>query len=155
VKVSRRHGRLQLRLDTVEVGLLQSLLDELTSVLSGADDDDDEVTRRLFPAGYRDDEGAETDFRSLTREALRSDRLDRIALCAGELDRAPDIDLSDPDTGQRWIQVLNDLRLALGTRLGVREDDPPVDPDDPQAQPRLIYHWLTAVQDSVVTGLMR
>jgi hypothetical protein len=52
--------------------------------------------------------------------------------------------------------VLNDLRLALGTRLGVtEEDDHDVDATDPREQPRLIYYWLTAVQDSVVHGLMR
>jgi hypothetical protein len=51
--------------------------------------------------------------------------------------------------------VLNDLRLALGTRLGITEDDDPdLDPVDPAAQSRVIYYWLTALQDSVVQGLM-
>jgi hypothetical protein len=48
--------------------------------------------------------------------------------------------------------VLNDLRLALGTRLGVTEDDYD---RGPTGEPWVIYHWLTAVQDSVVTALMR
>jgi len=29
-----------------------------------------------------------------------------------------------------------------------------VDPDDPDAELRAIYHWLSAVQDSVVSELM-
>jgi hypothetical protein len=49
--------------------------------------------------------------------------------------------------------VLNDLRLALGTRLGITEDDDHVveRPDDP----RVVYYWLTGIQDAVVQALMR
>jgi hypothetical protein len=152
VKVSARHGRVRLRLEQAEVTLLESLFAELTTMLSQEDESADPVVQRLFPAGYADDADAEADFRSLTHQALRSERMDRIELCAGEIARSRDVDLSDPDTGERWIKALNDLRLALGTRLGVTEDDYAVRPDD---EPRLIYHWLTAVQDSVVTALMR
>lgn len=143
-----------MRLEDVEVALLQSLLDELTAVLE-AEADDDPVAQRLFPAAYPGDDAADREYRSLTQDTLRSERLERISACAADLAAGGDVELDDPDAGRRWIQVLNDLRLALGTRLGVTEDDPPVDPDDPDEQPRLVYYWLTAVQDSVVTGLMR
>jgi hypothetical protein len=47
------------------------------------------------------------------------------------------------------------VRLALGTQLDVSEEDgPEIDPDDPMAQERAIYYWLTAVQDSLVVALM-
>jgi hypothetical protein len=151
VKVSARHGKVRLRLEPAEVTLLESLFAELATMLSDEAESGDPVVERLFPAAYADDTQAEADFRSLTHQSLRSERMDRISLCAGELARSRDVDLSDPETGDRWIKALNDLRLALGTRLGVTEDDYAVVPDD---EPRLIYHWLTAVQDSVVTALM-
>lgn len=163
----RRRGGLrpQLFLEPHQVELMQALLDEMSSVLDGTHASDDSVNRRLFPSAYRDNEKAEADFRSMTQATLRSDRLDRISACAGELAasgedsgtrRGVEIDLGDPDTARRWIQVLNDIRLALGTRLGVSEDDEPdLGPDDPQTQPWLVYYWLTATQDAVVTALMR
>ena len=152
MKVSTRRGRVQLRLEQAEVALLESLFTEFTTLLSAEDGSADPVVQRLFPAAYADDEQAEADFRSITHHSLRSERMDRIALCAGELARSRDVDLSNPDTGERWIKALNDLRLALGTRLGVTEEDYAAAPED---EPRLIYHWLTAVQDSLVTALMR
>jgi hypothetical protein len=156
VKVSRRHGRLRLHLEGEEVELLSVLLDELQTVLDEPVDADDPVLSRLYPAAYRDDDEAAIEFRSLTESTLRTDRTDRIDVCRADLAGGPVLDLSDPDDARRWIQVINDLRLALGTRLGITEDDDQeLDPTDSAAQPRLVYYWLTAVQDSVVQGLMR
>jgi hypothetical protein len=157
VKVSRRHGRLRLRLEPVEVDLLDSLFDQLEAVLDGGPDDGlDEIRLRLSPSAYRDDPDAAAEFRTLTETALRGDRDERIAACRAELAQGGDIDLGGPDTARRWIQVLNDLRLALGTGLGVSEDDDgTLEADDPQADVRAVYYWLTAVQDSLVGHLMR
>jgi hypothetical protein len=156
VKLSRRRGRLRLHLGPAEATLLGSLFDELEAVLAGELAADDPVLRRLYPSAYPDDDEADAEYRSLTEQGLRDARLERLAACRAELAAGPDVELADPDAARRWIQVLNDLRLALGTRLGVSEDDShEVDPTDPQARPRVIYYWLTAVQDSVVSGLLR
>ena len=61
----------------------------------------------------------------------------------------------DGADGIRWLQVLNDVRLALGTRLGITEDEPDVDPGAPEAEPRQLYYWLTALQDALVRAMMR
>ena len=146
-----------MRLEAVEVALLQSLLEELTAVLQ-ADTDDDPVAQRLFPAAYPGDDAADAEYRSFTQDALRGERLERVSACAGELAAVAaggDVELGDPDVARRWIQVLNDLRLALGTRLGVtQDDDRDIDPNDPGAQPWLVYSWLTALQDAVVHTLL-
>jgi hypothetical protein len=156
VKVTRRLGRLRLRLEPAEVHLLTMLFDELDALLDTATGPDDPVLNRLFPSAYLDDTEAEVEFRSLTETTLRGDRVDRIDACRADLEHGAEIELSEAEDAQRWIQVLNDLRLALGTRLGVSEDDEhDFDPTDPEAQPWVVYHWLTAVQDSVVHGLMR
>jgi hypothetical protein len=154
--VSKRHGRLRLRLEPAERDLLSTLFDELQSLVESEIDPQDSLSQRLYPAAYREDPEAEHEFRALTESSLRTLRSERIDACRAELVAADEIDLGDPDAGRRWIQVLNDLRLALGTRLGITEDDyHDVDPGDPDAQPRVVYLWLTAVQDSVVSGLMR
>ena len=155
MKLTRRKG-LRLHLDPIEIALLQRLLDDLENVLAVEEDEPDDVHQRLYPAGYRDDDKAAAEFRALTEASLRSDRADRIEACRAELAAGRDIDLRDPDAGQRWLKVLNDLRLTAGTRLGITEDEPmDFDPYDPAEQPRVAYYWLTAVQDSLVRALMR
>ena len=53
-----------------------------------------------------------------------------------------------------WLSGLNDVRLALGTNLGIDADTPDeLDPADPRAPHLDIYHWLTWMQDSLVQAL--
>lgn len=155
MRVSRRRGRLRVRLEPVETETLARLLDTLGGLLRDGDAADPVVVR-LFPSAYPDDADAEADYREITESGLRDDRLERIAACGGELRSGgeAEIDLGDPDVAGRWLRVLNDLRLVIGTRIGVSEDEQDLDPADPQLDERLLYHWLTQFQDSVVVGLM-
>jgi hypothetical protein len=155
VKVLRRRGRLLLRLDSAEIELLSLLLDELEAVLDGATDPDDDVLNRLYPSAYRDDDEADVEYRSLTESTLRAERHERIEACRADLHAAGDVELTDADDARRWIQVINDLRLALGTRIGIQDDDQDADLTESAAPPRVIYYWLTDLQDSVVHELMR
>lgn len=157
MQVSRRHGAVRLRFESVEATLLSSLLADFVALLDvGEPESADPVVRRLFPDGYRDDGAAAAEFRELTESGLRQDRSGRTRACRDEL-AATDGDLAlDPESGERWIQVLNDLRLAIGTRLGITEDDDhDIDPQARDAGPRTIYLWLTATQESLVQSLMK
>lgn len=156
MKVRRRRDRITLRLHPAEVAVLGGLLEQLAVLVRA--ETDDPVSRRLYPAAYPGDEAAEREYRGLTLESLRDDRQRRIAACRDELgaggETTAEIAL-DADSGRRWIQVLNDLRLALGTELGITEEsEPRLDPADPDHDRRLLYHWLTAVQDELVRALM-
>lgn len=162
MRLGRRRGALRLRLDAVEVATLARLIDELDAVVAeGAAQDP--VHERLFPAGYGDatdeEREASAEFQDLTETSLRELKLDRSGQCRAELVAAGGtggpVDLSlDADAATRWLTVLNDLRLSLGVRLDVREDDEHrVRPDDPDAELRMIYLWLTAVQDRMVAEL--
>ena len=157
MKLDRKHGKLRLRLEDVEVEVLESLFDQLEAMLDGTDGDGAEAIRaRLSPAAYRDDAKAQAEYERLTARTLRTDRDERLAECRAELEAGTDVDITDPDSARRWLQVLNDLRLALGTRLQVTEDERPApDLDGPEGELWAVYHWLTAVQDTVVGGLMR
>jgi Domain of unknown function (DUF2017) len=164
MKVNRRRGRIRLQLEPIEAGLLRSLFGELSEALDAdAPLSEDPVWQRLHPAGYRDDEVAAAEFRRLTEAALDTERVARLAECVADLEHcAADGGLleMDHDGGERWLKALNDLRLALGTRLGVTEDDvlePPrgSDPEPDSAPGHEVYVWLTAVQDSLVNAVMR
>ena len=153
MRITRRGGP-KLRLDPGEASVLLSLLAEL-KVMVGSDDSEDPVRQRLYPDAYEDPEKA-SEFRQLTEGSLTTERTERIAACTAELSSGSSvIDLGE-DAGERWMKVLNDLRLALGTRIGVTEDwDHDVDPDDPAQFPQAAYLWLTGVQDALVQALMR
>jgi hypothetical protein len=159
MKVSRRRGAVRVRLDQVEVSLFVSLVNDFLSLLEAETADEpnaapDPVLDRLFPDAYADAEPA-AEFRALTRAGLRDDRVERAVASRDELLEVDgELNLDDA-AGTRWIQVINDLRLALGTRLEITEDDDhSVDPDAPDAQARTIYFWLTWLQDSLVQALM-
>ena len=151
-----RRGVVRIRFDRIETELLTAMFTDLAELVEAdAFDQADPVRARLFPAGYRDDDAASQDFRELTEASLRVERAERARECAAELGRRGDVVL-EGDTAQRWIQSINDLRLALGTRLEVTEDDQigETTPGAPLAQEWAVYHWLTGLQDSLVRRLM-
>jgi len=150
VKARRKGELLRVDLNGAEAALLAGLLDELAAALASTDADDP-VIRRLYPDGYTDDPDAAREYRELVAEDLRAGRTDRLRRCRAELPSDGGRMQLDDEASDRWLRVLNDLRLALGTRLGITEQTE-LDADDPAAQ---VYAWLTAVQDLLVTQAMR
>jgi hypothetical protein len=64
------------------------------------------------------------------------------------------VELTAPQA-EAWLTAVNDVRLALGTALEVSEDMPEqLPPDDPRSDHMPVYHWLTWLQDSLVTVLL-
>jgi len=152
------HG-VRIRLNPAESQVLEQLFYELQDVLEAvALDSSDPVRKRLYPAGY-DDEQEASAFRELTESTLRQDRTERVDLCLAELLTGRSLRrtevMLDEEGIPRWLRVLNDLRLTFGTRLGISEDDDnELDDADPQVQLRARYLWLTALQDVLVTTVM-
>ena len=71
-------------------------------------------------------------------------------------ERGGRIRLSEPQA-QVWLRALNDIRLALGVRLGVTEDMyeemQRIKPDDPRYGVLAVYDWLSGMQESLVHAL--
>jgi hypothetical protein len=112
---------------------------------------DDPALARLLPDGYREDPAAAGEFRRLTEAALRRDKVaaaERL-LAALPADGPGEVRL-DPDTTESWLSTINDVRLALGTRLEVTEDMAEPDPEDPDAPAYVVYLWLTELQGVLV-----
>jgi hypothetical protein len=154
MRVTRRRGVTKLSLDEVEVLVLGQLLDELDELVETMERDD-EVTSRLFPAGHRDDDGVSQQFRDLTEESLREVRRVRYGVIRAALPPGGGSVEISADDQVPWLTTINDLRLALGTKLGVSDEEPDIDPTSPEAQPWALYYWLTGLQDSLVRAAMR
>jgi hypothetical protein len=78
------------------------------------------------------------------RSAVAADAADQVSV------------VLDAEQVEVWLTALNDLRLALGTRLGVTEDraDRDLDPDDPAAEWWSVYDYLTWFQGMLVEALI-
>jgi hypothetical protein len=157
-------GALQAIFTTDERDLLRALPDELGGVYKGGPSDDDAVRARIFPRAYLDPtaEDAEREWRELVHPELLRDRLAALERVVTTLDHASTdrsgmlvADLG-PEDVDAWLGVLNDARLALGTRLKVTEDldYDDVEPDDPRAAGLAVYGWLTYLEGDLIDTLL-
>jgi hypothetical protein len=151
----RRGDEVVARFVDAEASIVGLLLDQLEQLLT-ADPDDargDPVLDRLLPSGHEDVEVA-AEYRSLTEPALREGKADDLAMVRATLPPQGGEVRLDADQARAWLRTTNDLRLALGTRLGVTGDtQPPEDPSGEEGSQLTVYYWLTAVQGSLVDAL--
>jgi uncharacterized protein DUF2017 len=157
--------RFALRLDEHERRILGSLVDELrqalrdraeagpdaaTSGWQGPMGDPGDPVSRLYPPAFPDDPEAEAAWSDLVRPSLddaRTRRLERMetTLMAEELDET---------AAAAWLGALNDMRLVLGSQLGITEDEPPtVQAGDADATRRVIFDYLGFLVATFVDAL--
>ncbi|MBN1091909.1 DUF2017 family protein [Blastococcus sp. TML/M2B] len=152
-----RSGELVAGLEPAEAQILGLLLDQLEQLLTADAEDvaDDPVVERLFPDGHRSDAGMAADYRELTEASLRNGKADDLATVRASLPAGGGDVRLDADQAGAWLRTSNDLRLALGTRLGITEEtEPPEDVADETDQQLAVYYWLTALQGSLVDALV-
>ena len=139
-------GTFNLDLREEERALIAAIVPDLRGLL--ADDPEDEVLTRLFPTARPDDPEAEAEYREMVRDELVSKRLARLDLVA-ELAEAT---VLDQEQLAAWMGAVNDIRLVLGTRLGVTEDDEfdDLDEDDPESVARSAYWYLGWLMEHLV-----
>lgn len=137
--------------------------DDLAAMVGFAEDDaelpDDPVLARLLPDAYRDNPEASGEFRRYTEQGLRSGKAAAARTVLATLPPGGGrIRLSEPEA-QAWLRALNDVRLALGVRLGVTDDfDEQVaemGPEDPRSAYVGVYQWLAFLQETLVQALSR
>ncbi|HVF20607.1 MAG TPA: DUF2017 domain-containing protein [Mycobacteriales bacterium] len=142
-----------------ECDLVAGLVRQLTALLEQDPTDGDEVLARLFPDGYRDDPEAAAELRGLTQPDLVDAKRGALDVVVSSLAERADrgrVVLAD-EQAEQWLTGLNDLRLALGTRLGVTEEVyDEVDASevhDVQGHLLDVYDWLGWLQESLVNTL--
>jgi hypothetical protein len=148
----------------------QDPLEQLLDFSGPTTEPDDPVLARLFPTAYQHDEEAAAEFRRYTEGTLRDNKASAAILVIetleeaglpdqlGEEDITVDVEL-DHDAALTWVKSLTDVRLALGTRLGVEQDDEELwlalPDDDPRAHVYDIYQWVGYLQETLVEALSR
>ncbi|MEU0659183.1 DUF2017 domain-containing protein [Streptomyces lavendulocolor] len=175
-------------LDEVEISILRSLAVQLLELIGPgevppkgedplaelfregpSEPPADPALARLFPDAYGDGDdelrAASAEFRRYTENDLRARKREDALAVVRSLDlldapggRGAVLELT-ADEARHWLGALNDLRLTIGTRLEVQDDDenealyrlPDSDPRKPMV---MAYLWLGALQETLVETLM-
>ncbi len=118
---------------------------------------EDPVLARLLPDGYRDDPDAAREFRRFTESGLRSAKVESAQTLLRTLPSAGGRVKLTAEQAEAWLRSLNDVRLALGVRLGVTDEydglSEDVESDDPRYAYIQVYQWLAFLQESLVNAL--
>jgi hypothetical protein len=142
-----------------EQPLSASDLDAMLGFTGPASPPEDPVLARLLPDAYRDDPDAAGEFRRYTEQDLRSGKVAAAQTVLATLPAEGGQVRLGPEDAQAWLRALNDVRLAIGTVLGITEDYEDELQQASWADPRSayleVYHWLGYMQDSLVRALSR
>ncbi|NHA68796.1 DUF2017 family protein [Phycicoccus flavus] len=126
--------------------------------------DRDPALDRLLPAAHREDAEASREFRRLTEGGLRHRKADGLQRAVAAL-RTPGGDLAlDAPAAGTFLTALTDVRLVLGSRLGLESDEDldalearaaRLDPADPLGHALALYDFLTWLQETLASALLR
>ncbi len=149
--IRRRGRRYQLRLSEDERSSVRQMAGELRGLLAHSDPSRDAGVGRLFPPAYPDDPLENLEYERAAASELLGGRLEAIDI----LERTAGETSLDEDELLAWLGVANDLRLVLGTRLGVTEEmtESDVGTDDDRRGSFATYQWLTWLVDGIVQEL--
>jgi predicted Zn-dependent protease len=172
-EVKRVRRGIRLRLEPEEATLVRMMTEQMLALLGepdeagdplaaalgiseNADRPDDPVLARLFPDAYQEDAGAAREFRRYTEMGLRDGKREAAGIVLATVRPDEDV-LLDRGQAQAWLRALNDVRLALGTRLDITEEwyeeVAELDRDDPRFAMYAAYDWLTMLQEQLVQAL--
>jgi hypothetical protein len=141
---AQRDGRVTARLERYEVELLRGLVGDVVRIVTD-EPPGNAAYARLFP-DPSPDPAAAAELHGLIHDDLRDAKL---AAARALLESLPDdgrVSL-DPDAVEAWLTALNDVRLALGTVLGVTEEMAEAEPEDAALH---AYQWLSFLQETLV-----
>ena len=142
-----RSGRYLVNLGDDERGLLRVLPAQLGPMLT---ETDDPAMRRLYPPAYSapEDRAHADEFRRLMTEDL----LERHTAALDTMAASADATEVSEEQLDAWMRALNSLRLVLGTRLDVSDDDDLLNDMDAD---HALYYFLGYLQECVVEALSR
>ncbi|MER7402313.1 DUF2017 domain-containing protein [Streptomyces sp. NPDC000070] len=139
----------------------------------------DPVLKRLFPDAYSDPEqpasprdaeerrAYSAEFRRYTENDLRAGKRDNALAVIRSLDALSSASAGEGgavlklsvEESQRWLGALNDLRLAIGSRLEITDEEDTdllyrLPDEDPRKPMVMAYLWLGGLQETLVGTLM-
>lgn len=145
----RADGRFDLVLPAAHRTTISALLGELDQLIEADPSDPD--LRRLSPPAYLHDPDRDAAYQLLAGDELRTARRAAIDTVRSTMDRS----VLDEDQVWAWLRALNALRVVVGTKLDITDEDydPVVDPDDPAAPLWAIYDFTGLVQHAIIAAL--
>ncbi|MGJ7907289.1 DUF2017 domain-containing protein [Actinopolyspora sp. H202] len=181
---TRDNGRLVTELEPNEAAVIRGLVGEIRDMLTARADQapqdelaeltgmragpstppEESVLARLLPDFIRPErdsfepEAESSDTAGALRSLHEPELIEhKSGVAATVLDTCPErgggVSLTE-DQADSWLSALNDVRLALGTALGVSEEVPEDPPEDQlQREHYYVYQWLTWVQESLIQAL--
>jgi hypothetical protein len=115
---------------------------------------EDPVLARLLPDAYTDDGERAAEFRRYTEDELRAAKRAAADAVLGSLPENGGRVVLDEALTDAWLGAINDIRLALGTRLEVTEDSykelEGMDPTTRRARELTVFLWLGYLQETLV-----
>lgn len=166
------------RLEDPERELLRGLFNDVVSMLDPGDaaDDplealvgfspnatepDDPALARLLPNAFKGDAAASLEFRRLTERSLREGKAG--ALRAATLSLESSHLVLDDAAAKHWSTALNDVRLVLAERLGIRSEEDAekihavtdwAEAEDVEAYLALVYNFVTWLQTTLMDAML-
>ena len=144
-------GGIEVRLHPDLRRALADLCDQLEHLLTTEHPSSDAALARLSPAAYPEDPIQELEFERLVGDELTAGRLSSLRALRESVDEPA----LDEEHSLAWLRTLNDLRLVLGTRLGVTEDETfdHLEDDGPAAAGLDLYVLLGHVQQELLLAI--
>lgn len=125
----------------------------------------DPALDRLLPDAHRDDPLLAAEFRRLVGPGLRETKAANLAAAIEAMETADGAKLELDDEQARVFAIaLTDVRLVVGERLGLRDDDDAQrlefqaalgQLDEERAWLLAVYDFLTWLQESLTTAMLR
>ncbi|GAB4099707.1 DUF2017 domain-containing protein [Sinomonas halotolerans] len=139
----------------------QDPLEALVGLSPHARVPEDPALARLLPQAVKDDDDASLEFRRLTERSLREGKTGALRAASLGLDAAH-LTLDDA-AARHWSTALNDVRLVLAERLGIRSEEDAErvhavtdwsEAEDVEAYLALVYNFVTWLQTTLVEAML-
>lgn len=152
----------------IGMGVSVSAADQVPELSGDLPAPRDPALDRIFPTANREDEQLAAEFRRLTEDGLRARKsanlvtaIAALAPPAGDSSRDQRVRLEEPQAVALLV-ALTDVRLVLGERLGLRQDEDMelleeqvsgLQEDDPAVYALAVYDFLTWLQETLAHAL--
>lgn len=143
-------------LDERQAGAPSDPLEQLTGIRTGNPEaPPDGALARLLPDFIKERDDSNGALRSLHEPEIIDAKMTAAQRLIESLPAGGGrLELTEDDASA-WIAAINDMRLSLGTILGIGPEVPDrLPPDHPMAAHLDVYQWLTVLQEYLVLGLM-
>ena len=148
----------------VGMGVSLAADDQVQELTGGVPAPRDPALDRIFPTANRQDDQVAAEFRQLTEQGLRTRKTRNLDTAIAALAHLEDQKVSlDHDQAVALVVALTDVRLVLGERLGLRQDDDldlieeqvsSLAEDDPAVYALAVYDFLTWLQETLAHALL-